>query len=450
MEKRKHYEGLNDQQVVESRAKYGVNLLTPPKKDSLWKQFLEKFSDPLIVILIIAGILSIGIACYEYFGLGEGLTVFFEPAGIFVAILLATGLAFYFELKANKAFNLLNKVNNDEPVKVIRNSNVTVVPKKDIVVGDIVLLSTGDEVPADGELLESITLHMDESTLTGEPVCSKTTIESEFDSEATYPSNYVLRGTRVMEGHGVYRVDKVGDSTENGKLFAKMTGSDIDEKLEEYDEIKEERELTEEENKEYIKLLAAQQGVRKGVKTPLNEQLDGLSELITNLSYGFATLIIVGRIAHYFSWNLLACCLIIPTALFFYLVIKKFEDWSKTACVSTIITFAVIFIGAVLGLHEYLLPEAELSGLLAHTLDTLMIAVTLIVVAVPEGLPMAVTLSLAYSMRSMLKTNNLVRKMHACETMGAITVICTDKTGTLTQNKMQVYETKFYNLDLST
>ena len=447
MEKRKHYEGLNDQQVVESRAKYGVNLLTPPKKDSLWKQFLEKFSDPLIVILIIAGILSIGIACYEYFGLGEGLTVFFEPAGIFVAILLATGLAFYFELKANKAFNLLNKVNNDEPVKVIRNSNVTVVPKKDIVVGDIVLLSTGDEVPADGELLESITLHMDESTLTGEPVCSKTTIESEFDSEATYPSNYVLRGTRVMEGHGVYRVDKVGDSTENGKLFAKMTGSDIDEKLEEYDEIKEERELTEEENKEYIKLLAAQQGVRKGVKTPLNEQLDGLSELITNLSYGFATLIIVGRIAHYFSWNLLACCLIIPTALFFYLVIKKFEDWSKTACVSTIITFAVIFIGAVLGLHEYLLPEAELSGLLAHTLDTLMIAVTLIVVAVPEGLPMAVTLSLAYSMRSMLKTNNLVRKMHACETMGAITVICTDKTGTLTQNKMQVYETKFYNLD---
>ena len=183
MEKRKHYEGLNDQQVVESRAKYGVNLLTPPKKDPLWKQFLEKFSDPLIVILIIAGILSIGIACYEYFGLGEGLTVFFEPAGIFVAILLATGLAFYFELKANKAFNLLNKVNNDEPVKVIRNSNVTVVPKKDIVVGDIVLLSTGDEVPADGELLESITLHMDESTLTGEPVCSKTTISS-------YSSNF--------------------------------------------------------------------------------------------------------------------------------------------------------------------------------------------------------------------------------------------------------------------
>ena len=191
MEKRKHYEGLNDQQVVESRAKYGVNLLTPPKKDPLWKQFLEKFSDPLIVILIIAGILQIVIACYEYFGLGEGLTVFFEPAGIFVAILLATGLAFYFELKANKAFNLLNKVNNDEPVKVIRNSNVTVVPKKDIVVGDIVLLSTGDEVPADGELLESITLHMDESTLTGEQVCSKTTIESEFDSLIMYKTVWI-------------------------------------------------------------------------------------------------------------------------------------------------------------------------------------------------------------------------------------------------------------------
>lgn len=410
MEQKHHYVGLTDKQVQENRSKYGVNILTPPEKDPLWKQFLEKFEDPLIIILMIAGVLSIGISCYEYFGLNEDWTVFFEPIGIFVAILLATGLAFYFELKANKAFNLLNQVNDDEPVKVIRNSNVVEVPKKDIVVGDIVILGTGDEVPADGQLLEAVTLHMDESTLTGEPVCGKTIVESDFDKEATYPSNWVLRGTKVMEGHGVFEVKKVGDTTENGKVFEEAQIDD-------------------------------------SVKTPLNEQLDGLSELITNLSYGFAALIIVGRLAHFFDWHWMACCLIIPTAIFFYLVIKKFEDWSRIACISTIIAFTAIFIGSVLGLHEYLLPNAEISGLLAHTLNTLMIAVTLIVVAVPEGLPMAVTLSLAYSMRSMLKTNNLVRKMHACETMGATTVICTDKTGTLTQNKMQVYESKFYDLD---
>ena len=403
------YTGLTDAQVLESRKKHGANILTPPEKDPLWKQYLEKFEDPLIIILLVAGALSIGISCYEFFGLGHNWTVFFEPIGIFIAILLATGLAFYFELRANKAFNLLNQVNDDEPVKVIRNGNAIEVPKKDIVVGDVVILNTGDEIPADGVLLEATMLSVDESSLTGEPICGKTIIEADFDSEATYPSNHVLRGTKVMEGHAIFEVLKVGDATENGKVFEEAQIDD-------------------------------------SVKTPLNEQLDGLSDLITKLSYGFAAAIIVGRLVHYFAWQPLAFTLLIPVIIFFYLVIKKFEDWSGKACIAAIIGFVAVFVGMVVGLHEMLLPAEELTGLLAHTLNTLMIAVTLIVVAVPEGLPMAVTLSLAYSMQSMLKTNNLVRKMHACETMGATTVICTDKTGTLTQNKMQIYKTNFYDL----
>src|SRR5574344_3075759 len=409
MEQKHHFIGLTDAEVLESRKKNGVNILTPPEKEPLWKQFLEKFEDPLIRILMVAGIMSIGISCYEYWNLHESLAVFFEPVGIFVAILLATGLAFYFELRANKAFSILNQVNDDELVKVIRNNNVIEIPKKDVVVEDIVILNTGDEVPADGELLEAVTLHMDESTLTGEPVCGKTVNKDEFDKDATFPSNHVLRGTKVMEGHGVFRVLRVGDATENGKVFE-----------------------------------AAQ--IDSSVRTPLNEQLDGLSDLITNLSYGFAAAIIVGRVCHFFNWNVLSLLLVIPTVIFFYLVIKKFGDWSSKVCVSTIIIFFAVFIGSVIGLHNYLMPSENLSELLAYTLSTLMIAVTLIVVAVPEGLPMAVTLSLAYSMHSMLKTNNLVRKMHACETTGATTVICTDKTGTLTQNKMQVYQSNFYDL----
>lgn len=403
------YTGLTDAQVLESRKKHGANILTPPEKDPLWKQYLEKFEDPLIIILLVAGALSIGISCYEFFGLGHNWTVFFEPIGIFIAILLATGLAFYFELRANKAFNLLNQVNDDEPVKVIRNGNAIEVPKKDIVVGDIVILNTGDEIPADGVLIEATMLSVDESSLTGEPICGKTIIEADFDSEATYPSNHVLRGTKVMEGHAIFEVLKVGDATENGKVFEEAQIDD-------------------------------------SVKTPLNEQLDGLSDLITTLSYFFAGLIIWGRLMVYFSWNSLAYTLLIPIGILIYLVVKKFDDWSGKVCITAIIGFVAIFVGMVVGLHEMLLPAEELTGLLAHTLNTLMIAVTLIVVAVPEGLPMAVTLSLAYSMQSMLKTNNLVRKMHACETMGATTVICTDKTGTLTQNKMQIYKTNFYDL----
>ena len=357
MAEKQHYTGLTDAQVAESREKHGVNILTPAEKDPLWKRFLEKFSDPLIIILLIAGALSIGISCYEFWGLHEGAGVFFEPIGIFIAILLATGLAFIFELKADKEFALLNQVNDDEPVQVIRNGNAVQVPRKDVVVGDIVILNTGEEVPADGELLEAVMLNIDESTLTGEPICHKTTDPADFDPEATFPSNHAMRGTKIMEGHGVMRVLAVGDKTENGKVFE-----------------------------------AAQ--IDDSVKTPLNEQLDGLGDLITKISYAFAGLIVVGRLVMYF-----------------------------------------INMGG---------DGFDWVSFLAYFLQTLMVAVTLVVVAVPEGLPMAVTLSLAYSMRRMLKTNNLVRKMHACETMGATTVICTDKTGTLTQNQMQVYKADFF------
>lgn len=314
---------------------------------------MEKFSDPLIMILLVAGVLSIAISCYEYFSLHEETAVFFEPVGIFIAIFLATGMAFLFEVKADREFAILNQVNDEEPVMVIRDGHKRQIPKCDVVVGDIVLLATGDEIAADGQLLESVALQVDESTLTGEPICHKSVREEDFDAEATFPTNQVLKGTKVMEGHGVMLVQAVGDATENGKVYeaAKIDDS---------------------------------------VKTPLNEQLDRLGQLIARMSYGVAFLVIVGRVLMFF--------------------LNYDFDW----------------------IH-----------FIAYLLQTVMIAVTLIVVAVPEGLPMAVTLSLAYSMRRMLKTHNLVRKMHACETMGATTVICTDKTGTLTQNQMHVFEACF-------
>ena len=350
MEEKKIINGLNDQEVLASRQKHGENLLTPPAKEPMWKRFITKFEDPLIIILLVAGILSIAISFYEYYGLHEGTEVFFEPVGIFIAILLATGMAFFFEEKANKAFSVLNQVNDEEPVEVIRNGNTTQITKREVVVGDIVRLNTGSEVPADGALLQAISLNIDESSLTGEPICHKSTHEADFDKDATFPTNYVLRGTKVMEGHGLFRVEKIGDNTENGKVFV---ASQID----------------------------------NSVKTPLTEQLERLGKLITGASYTIAALILIARIIMFFS---------------------NFSfDW----------------------VH-----------FLQYLLDSIMICVTLIVVAVPEGLPMAVTLSLAYSMRRMLKTNNLVRKMHACETMGVTTVICTDKTGTLTQNQMRVSE----------
>ena len=358
MSQSRHYDGLTDAQVLESRREHGVNVLTPPKKRSMFMRFLEKFKDPLIIILLVAGALSIGIACYEYYALPDtGATVFFEPLGIFIAIFLATGLAFYFEARADKEFAILNQVNDDEPVQVIRNGNTTQVPKKDIVVGDTVIITTGEEIPADGQLIEAVSLQVDESSLTGEPVCAKSTDPALFDKDATFPTDWVMRGTKVMEGHGMYEVKAVGDHTENGKVFE-----------------------------------AAQ--IDDSVKTPLNEQLDRLGTLITRVSLGIAALIIIGRLS-----------------LFFFNMVEF--DWLR---------FVTFF------------------------LQTIMIAVTLLVVSIPEGLPMAVTLSLAYSMRRMLKTNNLVRKMHACETMGATTVVCTDKTGTLTENQMRIYRTDFFGL----
>ncbi len=346
--------GLSSAEVSESRARHGANILTPPEGTPLWRKFLDKLSDPMIIILIVAGVLSLGISCYEYFGLGHGAETFIEPIGIFIAILLATGLAFYFEHKADKEFDLLNQVSDDDPVQVIRDGNVTEIPKRDVVTDDCVMLSTGNDIPADGVLLEAVSLTVDESTLTGEPSCAKTTDPAHFDSEATFPSDHVLRGTRVLEGHGIMKVTAVGDATENGKVY---TAAQID----------------------------------NSVRTPLNEQLDRLGGLISKISYLLAAIIIIGRVIMYFVNN-----------------------------------------------------DFDLLPFITYLLQSVMLAVTLIVVAVPEGLPMAVTLSLAYSMRRMLKSNNLVRKMHACETMGATTVICTDKTGTLTENQMRVFDTDFF------
>lgn len=356
----KHWEGLSDKEVAESRARYGANLLTPVARVSVWRKFLEKFQDPTIIILLVAALLSIGVSVYEVYYHERGSEAFLEPMGILFAVLLATGLAFYFEQKADREFTILNKVNDDEPVRVIRNGHTMEVPKQSVVVGDIVVVESGDEVPADGELLESVSLSVDESMLTGEPIASKSARPEAMDREATFPTNHLLRGTRVVEGHGVCRVFAVGDATENGKVFH-----------------------------------AAQ--IDDSVRTPLNEQLDRLGSMISKLGYGIALLVSVGRMSVYL--------------------------WGG-------------------GMEPF-----EWSEFITYLLQTIMIAVTVVVVSVPEGLPMAVTLSLAYSMQKMLQTNNLVRKMHACETMGATTVICTDKTGTLTENLMTVAEAQFYGTE---
>lgn len=413
-----HYNGLTDQQVLESRKKYGQNVLTPPEKETIWDQikevckhwiaislcvlmvlsivaasmlyssmgaqiwvmpaiiaistllilvvgFFGGFGDPLFKILITAFVLSMGISIYQFEWVGVGYTTFFEPIGIIVALLLATGVAYFLEQQNEKTFQSLNEVNDDTLVKVIRNSNVCQIPRKDVVVGDIVILDTGEEIPADCELIESHNLTINESSLTGESQANKTTNSAEFDKEATYPSNHILKGTIVLEGDCIAKVLKVGDATESGKVFE-----------------------------------AAQ--VDEGEPTPLSEKLDNLADLITKTSYWFAGLIIVGRIIAYF----------------------------------------------VFGDHpSFTEPEGWIT-FVSYMLNTIMIAVTLIVVAVPEGLPMSVTLSLAFSMRKLMKQNTLPRTMHACETMGATSVICTDKTGTLTQNQMQVAEIKVENVDV--
>ncbi|MBM6883741.1 calcium-translocating P-type ATPase, PMCA-type [Bacteroides caecigallinarum] len=345
-----HLHGLTDQEVIASRQKYGENLLTPPKRPSIWKLYLEKFQDPVIRVLLVAAVFSLIISIIE--------NEYAETIGIFFAIFLATGIGFYFEYDANKKFDLLNAVGEETPVTVIRNGKVKEIPRKEIVVGDIVILNTGDEIPADGTLVEAVSLQVNEASLTGELMVNKTTDPEHFDDEATYPSNAVMRGTTVTDGHGTMKVDRVGDATEIGKVARQST--------EQSDE-----------------------------KTPLNIQLEKLANLIGKVGFTIAILTFV---------------IFTGKDLYAYFTANTVETWEQWLEVAQIV------------------------------LKYFMMAVTLIVVAVPEGLPMSVTLSLALNMRRMLKTNNLVRKMHACETMGAITVICTDKTGTLTQNLMQVHE----------
>ena len=342
MEIGKKVRGLSDKEVAESRLKHGENVLTPPQKTSLWRLYMEKYNDPIIKILLVAAAISLGLAAIE--------NDYVEAIGIFLAIFFATTVGFYFERDAAKRFDELSALGEEQPVKVVRNGHVVEIPRREVVVGDVVVLGVGDEVPADGKLVEAVDLQMDESTLTGEPIISKY-VDLKSDG-ATYPSNEVLRSTMVMNGSARMKVTAVGDVTEIGKVATKST------------------EIT-------------------SVKTPLNLQLDRLAKLISKIGSAVAILAFVGFLGHDILTNPL---------------------WSTT---------------------EYL-------KMTEVVLKYFMMSVTLIVMAVPEGLPMAVTLALALNMRRMLKSNNLVRKLHACETMGAVTVICTDKTGTLTQNKMQV------------
>lgn len=428
MEYKHHHSGLTDAQVLESRARHGVNVLTPPKRETSWEKaracmhfwllksilalfvvaglaiavfeaggaampagtwiglailavlfvltyavaFLggewdagkRKFSlDPLVTILLSALVLSGAISFYQgVFGGESGLMPYFEPMGIALAVLLATGVAYVLERRNEKTFKSLNEVNDGTLVKLVRNDNVCQVPRRDVVVGDVVILEAGEEIPADCELLEALNLNVNESTLTGELQCAKTVDPALFDKDATYPSNHVMKGCTVIEGYCTARVFAVGDSTACGKVFE-----------------------------------AAQ--VRDGEATPLGRKLDELAGLVTKLGYTVAALIVVGRLAVYFAHG-----------------------------------------------NVPLTGAEGIVGFVKYVLDTVMIAVTLVVVAVPEGLPMAVTLSLAFSMKRLMKQNTLPRTMHACETMGAVSVICTDKTGTLTENRMQVYETAFPGL----
>ena len=344
-----HPKGLTGAEVEQSRQRYGANVLTPPKRKSLWRLFFEKFNDPVIRILLVAALLSLGIGFIH--------NEFAEAIGIFCAIFLATGVAFWFEYDAMKKFDVLNSTNDDTPVKVVRDGHVTEIPKRDVVVGDTVILQSGEEVPADGRLTEAVSLKINESTLTGEPQIDKTTDPAHFDPEATYPSDHAMRGTTVIEGHGTMTVTAVGDATEFGHVAEQAT-------------------------------------VESEEQTPLNLQLQKLSKLIGRVGISLA-----------------------------------------------IVTFVALLVkGMIIGD----LLRSDWLTIATEVLQYFMVAVTLIVVAVPEGLPMSVTLSLAVNMRRMLRTNNLVRKMHASETMGAITVICTDKTGTLTRNQMRVFETKLY------
>ncbi len=420
------HRGLTQQEVEISRAKHGENIITPPKQESLWKLFIEKFEDPIIRILLIAAALSlvISISHNEYA----------ETIGIVAAIMLATGVGFYFEYDAQRKFDMLNAIGDETPVRVMRDGKVTEVAKREIVVGDIIILETGDEIPADAKLLESMSLNVNESTLTGELIIRKTTVESEFSKTATYPSNMIYRSTTIMEGSAVAQVISIGDSTEFGKV-------------------------------------AIASSVKVEEKTPLTKQLDGLAQMIGVAAFTIAlvvfnALLFSDLFAHGKSYAPGQIELLMLSLLSLFIAIAKVWIPTLKDAISIAtkreVTLKIESIGwfmwLVMGLGVmiagsgviYLMGINPLSAsswidgdMVASILNHFMVAVTLIVVAVPEGLPMSVTLSLALNMKRMLKSNNLVRKMHASETMGAIDVICTDKTGTLTQNRMVVGETHF-------
>lgn len=344
-------QGLNPEEVAASRAAHGENIITPQRDDSAWRLLAEKFCDPIIIVLLIAAALSLAMAFLE----GN----FTETIGILCAILLATCVGFVFEWDAMRRFRRLNRVNDEQPVKVRREGAMREIPRREVVVGDLVSLEAGETIPADGELIEAVSLQMDESTLTGEPETAKYVDEELFDPEATYPSNRLLRGTTVRDGYGRMVVTAVGDATEAGRVTEQAT-------------------------------------VQSGEQTPLHRQLTRLSRQIGKVGIALSVLIFV------------------------------------------------ILVGKAFLLEG--LADAQWPHVVRILLNCFMVSVAMIVMAVPEGLPMSITLSLALSMRRMLKTNNLVRKMHACETMGAVTVICTDKTGTLTQNRMRVQEVIRYGV----
>lgn len=342
-------QGLSPHEVDESRARHGENIITPPKDNSAWELLVDKFRDPIIRILLFAAALSLIIGCIE----GD-LT---ESIGIISAIILATFVGFWFEWDAQRRFRRLNSVNDDTPVKVMREGQMCEIPRREVVVGDLVCIECGETIPADGELVESVSLRINESTLTGEPETEKSADPTQFDPEATYPTNHALRGTTVTDGYGRMVITAVGDRSEAGRVTEQAT-------------------------------------VESGEQTPLGRQLERLSQLIGKVGIGLSVAIF---------------CILLLKALFAGHLLE--EPWLEVV--------------------EYIL-------------HLFMLSVAIIVMAVPEGLPMSITLSLAMSMRRMLRTNNLVRKMHACETMGAVTVICTDKTGTLTQNRMSVEHMERY------
>ncbi len=486
MSRREQYVGLTDEQVVQNRECFGANILTPPADESTWQKIKDcmhfwllrlhltifilatlattllpltgvysheglwiapalsftlffltymvaylggewnekkgKFRlDSLFTILLFALLLSGGIAFYNgIYGGVEGWEPYLELVGIAAAVLLATTVAHVLEKQNEKTFKSLNEVNDDTLVKVIRSGNVHQVKRREIVVGDIVILEAGEEIPADAELLESMNLMVDESSLTGEPTCAKTTDAEQFDKEATYPSNHIMKGCNILEGDCVAKVFAVGDSTACGKVFR-----------------------------------AAQ--VSNDEATPLSEKLDELASLITKTSYAIAVLIVVGRLIRYalgmpsnnstLLVTIMLMALGISTLIYFGLNKKRTEENAENIELWQLLTFLILpTVGIVVYFATEMNEGVAWSELISYALDSLMIAITLIVVAVPEGLPMAVTLSLAFSMKRLMKQNTLPRTMHSCETMGAVSVICSDKTGTLTQNRMSVASTLFPTL----